>query len=93
MYFMNSFRPLTQPPYPTASIRDNETGTVAIEVLVGTDGRVRDARIAQSSGSGRLDEAALREARQHWRLRPATRDGTPFEQWLTLRVVFRLESR
>jgi len=24
---------------------------------------------------------------------PAMRNGVPFEQWLTLRVVFRLESR
>jgi hypothetical protein len=33
------------------------------------------------------------EALQHWRLRPATRNGSAFEQWLTLKVVFRLEDR
>jgi hypothetical protein len=45
----------------------------------------------QSSGSGLLDQAAISEARHHWRLRPATRAGVPFESWYTLRVVFRIE--
>jgi protein TonB len=82
--------PLTQPDYPMASIRSAEEGKIALAVLVGTDGRVLDAKVAQSSGSPRLDEAAVKEARAHWRLRPATRNGVPFEQWLTLGVVFRL---
>lgn len=85
--------PLTQPPYPPAAIRGNEEGALNLSILVGTDGRVRDARVAESSGSSRLDQAAMSEAKSHWRLRPAMRDGVPFEQWLTLRVVFHLESR
>jgi periplasmic protein TonB len=85
--------PLTQPPYPLSSIRANEEGTLNLSVLVATDGRVREAKVAQSSGSERLDQAAVNEAKLHWRLRAATRDGVPFEQWLTLRVVFRLEGR
>ena len=85
--------PLTQPDYPMSARRLDEQGKVALTVLVGTDGHVRDVRIAQSSGSTRLDEAAVTEARAHWRLRPATRNGVPFEQWLTLGVIFRLENR
>jgi protein TonB len=84
--------PLTQPAYPPASIRSNEEGSLNLSILVGTDGRVRDVKVAESSGSSRLDQAAMSEARSHWRLRPATRNGVPFEQWLTLRVVFHLES-
>jgi periplasmic protein TonB len=86
-------RPLTQPPYPPASIRSSEEGALALDVLVGTDGHVKDAKVARSSGSARLDGAAMNEAKTRWRLRPATRNGVPFEQWLTLRVVFRLENR
>lgn len=86
-------RPLTQPPYPPASIRSGEEGALALDVLVGADGRVRDAKVSRSSGSARLDVAAMNEAKLRWRLRPATRNGVPFEQWLTLRVVFRLENR
>jgi periplasmic protein TonB len=85
--------PLTQPPYPSSSIRANEEGTLNLSVLVGTDGKVREAKVAQSSGSERLDQAAVNEAKLHWRLRAATRNGVPFEQWLTLRVVFKLEDR
>jgi periplasmic protein TonB len=68
-----------------------EEGALLLNILVGPDGHVRDAKVSHSSGFERLDQAALSEAKQHWRLRPATRNGAAFEQWLTLRVVFRLE--
>ena len=89
---VDSHHPLTQPAYPMSSRRMGEAGALALDILVGTDGRVRDARVSRSSGFERLDQAAVSEARQRWRLRPATRNGVPFEQWLTLRVVFRLEN-
>ena len=85
--------PLTQPPYPLSEIRSGSEGALLITLLVGVDGRVRDAKVSQSSGFERLDQAALTEAKQHWHLRPATRNGAPFEQWLTLKVVFRLKDR
>jgi periplasmic protein TonB len=83
--------PLTQPPYPMSSRRLGESGSLALDILIGADGRVRDAKVSQSSGYERLDQAAVSEAKQHWHLRPATRNGVPFEQWLTLKVVFRFE--
>jgi periplasmic protein TonB len=85
--------PLTQPPYPMSSRRLGESGALALDILVGADGHVRDAKVSQSSGYDRLDQAAVSEAKQHWHLRPATRNGVPFEQWLTLKVVFRFEDR
>jgi protein TonB len=85
--------PLTQPSYPMSSIHLGEAGALALDILVGADGRVRDAKVAKSSGYDRLDQAAVSEAKQHWHLRPATRNGVPFEQWLTLKVVFRFEDR
>jgi protein TonB len=85
--------PLTRPDYPMSGRRDNQQGSVALDILVGTDGRVRDAKVSRSSGFELLDQAAVSEAKQHWRLRPARRDGVAFEQWLTLRVVFRLADR
>jgi len=85
--------PLTQPAYPMASIRNNEEGALSLSILVGTDGRVHDAKVVESSGSAKLDQAAVNEAKTRWHLKPATRDGVPFEEWLTLRVVFRLEGR
>jgi protein TonB len=85
--------PLTQPAYPMSSRRTAEEGALLLDILVGADGHVLDARVSQSSGFDRLDQAAVSEAKQHWRLRPARRNGVAFEQWLTLRVVFRLEDR
>jgi protein TonB len=85
--------PLTQPAYPMSAIRNNEEGALSLSILIGIDGRVRDAKVVQSSGSAKLDQAAINEAKTHWHLKPATRDGVAFEEWLTLRVVFRLEGR
>ena len=85
--------PLTQPSYPMSSIHLGEAGALALDILVGADGRVREAKVSKSSGYDRLDQAAVSEAKQHWHLRPATRNGVPFEQWLTLKVVFRFEDR
>jgi periplasmic protein TonB len=85
--------PLTHPPYPMASRHFAEEGGLVLDILVAADGHVRDAKVSRTSGFERLDEAAVSEAKQHWRLRPATRNGVAFEQWLTLRVVFRLEDR
>jgi protein TonB len=90
---VDQHHPLTQPPYPMSSIRGGEAGALALDILVGADGHVRDAKVSQSSGFDRLDQAAVSEAKQHWRLRPATRNGVPFEQWLTLKVVFRIQDR
>ena len=85
--------PLTQPAYPMDAIRNNEAGALSLSILVGTDGRVHDAKVVQSSGSAKLDQAAINEAKTRWHLKAATRDGVPFEEWLTIRVVFRLEGR
>jgi periplasmic protein TonB len=85
--------PLSQPPYPMEARHFGEEGRLVLAILVGADGRVLDAKATQSSGSERLDQAAIKEARQHWRLRPAMRNGVAFEQWLTVPVVFRLENR
>lgn len=90
---MDPHHPLTQPPYPMASRRLAEEGAVLLDILVGADGHVRDAKVSRSSGFDRLDQTAVSEALQHWRLRPATRNGNAFEQWLTLKVVFRLTDR
>lgn len=79
-----------QPSYPTASRRLGEEGTVVVRVVVGTDGRVVRASIARSSGSARLDEAALKRALVAWRFVPALRDGVPVEAERELPVTFLL---
>jgi protein TonB len=86
----DSRHPLTQPAYPPASKRDGEQGAGVVEVFVLPNGRVGDVRIASSTGFERLDRAALQEARQSWRFKPATRAGEAVAQWYKVRVVFKL---
>jgi protein TonB len=63
------------PTYPTEARRAREQGTVKLLVLVGTDGTVKDIQITGSSGSQRLDHAAL-SAVKRWRWSPTMSGGT-----------------
>lgn len=62
------------PKYPVASRRRKEQGTVFLSVLVGTDGSVAEIGVSRSSGSARLDKAAL-EAVRRWRWSPTKQAG------------------
>jgi periplasmic protein TonB len=85
--------PLTRAEYPSASARLGEEGSVLLELTLGRDGRVLEARVIESSGHARLDRTAVNEAVRAWRLRPATLDGTPIESRHRIRVQFRLDQR
>lgn len=62
------------PQYPLESRRNHEQGTVILDVLVATDGRVGDISVSRSSGFARLDQAALNAVRR-WRWTPLMRNG------------------
>lgn len=62
------------PQYPLDARRNHEQGTVVLDVLVSTDGRVSDISVSRSSGSSRLDQAALSAVRR-WRWTPLMRNG------------------
>lgn len=64
------------PRYPVESRRLKEEGTVVLLLTVGIDGRVADIRVSRSSGSDRLDTAALSAVRK-WRWAPTVRNGQP----------------
>lgn len=79
-----------QPDYPSAMIRSSTEGVVEVKVLVGTDGKVKDVQILKSADPA-FSEATRRTALRDWRFMPATRDGVPYEQWYTTKVIFRLD--
>lgn len=81
---------LSNPPpnYPVLSLRLNEQGKVVVRVLIGKNGRALDARITQSSGFDRLDQAALR-AVLSWRYVPGTVDGQAQDMWFDAPINFR----
>ncbi|MBB1060990.1 energy transducer TonB [Marilutibacter spongiae] len=63
------------PRYPPRAVREGRSGTVLLDITVGTDGKPLEVSIARSSGHRDLDQAALRQVLRHWRFQPAMRDG------------------
>jgi periplasmic protein TonB len=78
-----------QPDYPPSMIRAEMEGSVAIRVLVGVDGRVKDVQIVKAA-SADFAEATKRQALKKWRFLPATSDGQPIESWREMNVRFEI---
>jgi TonB family protein len=76
------------PKYPESARTVGATGRVVVRVVVGTDGKVRTASIANSFGNPACEAAALAAAQQ-WEFTPATKDGVPFEQQLAIPFDFK----
>lgn len=79
------------PDYPRLSRRLREEGEVELRVRVDPAGQPVVVELARSSGSGRLDEAALRAVRD-WRFEPARRGGQAVEAWVRVPILFKLEA-
>ena len=81
-----------KPEYPRASLRNEETGTVLLAVLVGVDGSVSDVKIEKSSGFRGLDNAVrthlLAGGCKH---KPGTVDGKAQQIWTKVNYVWSLE--
>lgn len=80
------------PAYPPLSRRLGETGKVVLRVELDETGRVSGARVLTSSGSGRLDAAALAAVRT-WRCLPAQRAGQAVPAVAMQPFKFTLEGR
>jgi protein TonB len=78
------------PAYPAIARRRAEQGTVTVSVLVGADGSVERAEVADSSGFDTLDAAALETVRSRWRFVPARRGGHAVESWVLVPIRFAL---
>lgn len=78
------------PPYPRLSRRLGEQGKVMLRVLVNTGGGADKIEIQKSSGSTRLDQAAL-QAVTDWRFVPAKHGEKPIAEWVVVPIVFSLE--
>ncbi|RRD39968.1 energy transducer TonB [Comamonadaceae bacterium OH3737_COT-264] len=76
--------------YPAQSLRLREEGIVRVRVLIGANGRAKEATIAQSSGSSRLDNAAIEGILRNGRFMPTKRNGQPVDDWYILPVNFKL---
>jgi protein TonB len=82
----------TPPAYPPLARRLGETGKVVLRVELDEAGRVSGAQVLTSSGSNRLDAAALAAVRT-WRCQPPQRDGQAVRSVATQPFKFTLEGR
>jgi TonB family protein len=62
------------PPYPPPSVRGHEQGRTLMAVQIGIDGVPAEVSVTQSSGTQRLDDAAVQHIKSHWRWQPPTED-------------------
>ena len=79
------------PEYPPEAKAKGIQGKVIISLRVETDGTVSKPKVAKSSGSDLLDQAALAAA-DKFRFKPALRDGKPVAVWVSFAVNFVLDS-
>jgi TonB family protein len=79
----------SRPQYPRSSIDRGEEGVVVLSFKLNAGGEVQNGTVNGSSGSARLDDAALR-ALQKCHFRPATVDGTAVAATATVRFQWQL---
>ena len=80
---------IAQPEYPMLSRRRGEAGIAYVRFVVGLTGRIEDIALKQSSGFGRLDDAAL-AAMHESACKPYIEDGQPVRAAYTQPFDFNL---
>ena len=78
------------PDYPARSVRNAESGTVTLALLIGASGKVSEAKVQRSSGFKELDRAAL-AALSMCKFKPATTNGVAEPAWGQIAYVWSLD--
>jgi len=77
------------PKYPEEAKKEGVTGKVIVEALLGTDGRVMEAKVVNDADS-RLAQAAV-DAVKQWKFKPAEKNGKPVKVKTTVTLNFQLK--
>jgi protein TonB len=77
-----------KPLYPQIAVFQQARGTVVIEITIGTDGKVQEARIVHSVPQ--LDQAAVEAVRQ-WEYEPTRVNGVLVALAMTVIVNFTIQ--
>ena len=77
----------SRPVYPEENARLKNAGTVTLQFLIDTDGRVLESKLQKSSGHRGLDEAA-RSGLSKCRFKPPMVDGKPVRAWTAVQYVW-----
>jgi protein TonB len=78
------------PNYPPLSRRMGEEGKVILRVLVSVQGAADSVEVKTSSGSQRLDDAAVNTVKL-WKFIPAKRGETAVQSAVLVPIIFKLE--
>jgi TonB family protein len=78
------------PIYPPQSRRAEESGRVRVEFRMSSQGEVLDAKVIESSGHPRLDQAAVQTV-MSCKGRPGTKDGVPIEATGRVEYTFEIQ--
>ncbi|GAB3417314.1 energy transducer TonB [Massilia agilis] len=78
------------PQYPATSLRNGDTGTTTLALLIGADGRVQQSRIEHSSGHRELDRAAV-NALSLCKFKAAMNGGQAEAGWAQIAYDWKLE--
>jgi protein TonB len=84
------YRDNPPPRYPRIARRKGYEGTVVLEVLVNTEGKVADYRIIRSCGHSVLDKAAMKSIR-NWLFEPGMKGEIKVEMWVKVPIRFQLK--
>ncbi|HET7931236.1 MAG TPA: energy transducer TonB [Rhodanobacteraceae bacterium] len=85
-----SYKNRHPPQYPIEAARQQQQGTVILDVTVNAEGVVTDVRVERSSGYRVLDRAAV-EAARHWRFNPGIANGKATGGIVRIPVDFHLQ--
>lgn len=73
--------------YPEAARKKNIQGDVKLDIVIGTDGKVKSVKV--TDGPKQLTKAAV-HAVEHWRYQPTVLSGKPVEVETTVDLQFKL---
>jgi len=78
-----------KPQYPQAALLAEQTGTVRVKFIIGTDGNLVTASVLKSSGHRVLDKAAI-DGLSRCKFKPAMQDGNAVQSWFVSDYVWSL---
>jgi protein TonB len=79
-----------KPNYPRNAIRNSETGTVKLQVLINVNGYASRSKVVETSGFRDLDRAAM-IGFLGCKFKPIPKDGAPAETWVDMQYVWKIE--
>jgi TonB family protein len=76
--------------YPTMSKRNNEQGTVVLQVLIRSDGTAGHVELKSTSGHPRLDQAWIDSIKTCRFIPSISADGKPMDEWSPATKTFKI---